>query len=314
MLLLASRTILSKENLSAFGLALLGVISISAGVVLAVSSEIGPCATAFWRFAFGGTACACLSFWVLGSDAIPQYLRLLRKPEMWLAGVSLALMVAFWYSGMRISSVATTSSFHNMTPLLLALSAWLFSGRRPPAQVLSGLAIALSGATVLAMQSGGLDDQTLEGDMLAFASAGFLAAYYCCLAKLTRNAHPWAVMTVVSIISASVLLAIAAAYEDKLAPSSVSGWTIIAALGLSTMVFGQSLLAWASRRLGAFGIGSVTLLEPGFSAILATIFIAAPLHAQHLIGMCLTFAGLFVILEHRSRTVQPATPLRAKAA
>ena len=85
MLLLATRSLLSKENFSAFALALLGVISIAAGVVLAVSSEIGPFATAFWRFAFGGAACACLSFWVLGSEAIPQYIRLLRKPEMWLA-------------------------------------------------------------------------------------------------------------------------------------------------------------------------------------------------------------------------------------
>ncbi len=315
MLLLATRTILSKENLSAFALALLGVVSIAAGVVLAVSSEIGPCATAFWRFAFGGTACACFSFWVLGAEAIPQYVRLLRKPEMWLAGFAFALVVAFWYSGMRISSVATTSTFHNMTPLLLVLAAWMFCGRSPSVQMLAGLGVALAGATVLAMQSGDAAEQTLEGDLLALASAGFLAGYYYLLTKLTRDAHPWAVMTIVSFVSGTVLLLIATAYEGQILPVTMTNWIIVAALGFFSMVLGQALLAWASNRLGAFGIGSVTLLEPGFSAILATIFIAAPLHSQHMIGMCLTFAGLFVILEHRSRVQrQPVTPWQLKGA
>lgn len=315
MLLLSTRTVLSKQNLTAVSLALLGVISIAAGVVLAISSELGPFATAFWRFAFGGAACGCLSFWVLGAGAIPQFIRLLGKPEMWLAGVAFALVIAFWYSGMRISSVATTSTFHNMTPLLLALSAWIFFGAQPSAQVLAGLAVALTGATVLAMQSGELDEQTFEGDLLALASAGFLAVYYYLLTRLSREAHPWVVMTIISLISAAVLLAITFAFEDALAPSTVSGWVIVAALGITTMVLGQALLAWASDRLGAFGIGSVTLLEPGFSALLATIFIAAPLHSQHLIGMCLTFAGLFVILEQRTRLERPAIKaLRAEKA
>ena len=191
-----------------------------------------------------------------------------------------------------------------MTPLLLVISAWLFFRQQPSVQVLAGLAVALTGATVLAMQSDDVAEQTLEGDLLAFASAGFLAAYYYLLTKLSREAHPWVVMTIVSVISGATMLLIAISYEDELAPSTTSAWVIVAALGLCTMVLGQALLASASERLGAFGIGSVTLLEPGFAAILATIFIAAPLHTQHMIGMCLTFAGLFVLLEHRSKSVQ----------
>ena len=108
---------------------------------------------------------------------------------------------------------------------------------------------------------------------------------------------------------------IATAYEGQIMPVNLTNWIVVAALGFFSMVLGQALLAWASDRLGAFGIGSVTLLEPGFAAVLATVFIAAPLHSQHLIGMCLTFAGLFVILEHRSRAGRKAVArLEAKEA
>ena len=60
----------------------------------------------------------------------------------------------------------------------------------------------------------------LEGDMLALISAGFLAVFYACLARWSRDVHPWAIMTIVLAISAAVLLAVAVMSEDVLLPQS----------------------------------------------------------------------------------------------
>lgn len=308
MILLAIRSLFSESSTGSIFLALLGVLSIALGVVLAISSETGPSATAFWRFVFGGAGCAALSCAVLGGGVWAELHKVLGRPEMWVAGISFALSMAFWYSGMRISSVATTSTFHNMSPLLLAVVAWFVFGMRPSRQVLAGLAVALIGAALLAFQSGGLEDQTLEGDLLALISAGFLAVFYTCLTRLSRDCHPWIIMTVVSFISAVILLAIAVASEDVLVPQSRFGWSIVIALGLVTQVLGQSLMGWASKRLGAFGICSITLTEPALSALMAAFLIAAPLHGPHLIGMALTATGLFVILEHRHRVRSEPAP------
>lgn len=308
MILLAIRTLFSENSMASTVLAMLGVLSIALGVVLAISSEVGPNATAFWRFFFGGAACAALSVSFLGDAAWGQFRQVLRRPEIWVAGTSFALAIAFWYSGMRISSVATTSTFHNMSPLLMALVTWFVFGAKPSGQILMGLVVALIGAALLALQSGGLEDQTLEGDLLALMSAGFLAVFYTCLTRLSRDCHPWVIMTVVSFISAAILLAIAVAAEDRLMPQTAWGWSIVVLLGLVTQLLGQSLLGWASKRLGAFGICSITLTEPALSALMAALLIAAPLHGPHLIGMALTATGLFVILEHRYRVRSDPAP------
>ncbi len=167
-----------------------GVIFIATGVVLAISSELGPCATAFWRFLLGGAACGGLTLGILGNRAWSQFCTLATRPEIWIAGLSFGVAIAFWYAGMQRSAVATTSTFHNLSPLVLVMGGWFFIGRGVSPQILIGLLVAISGAAWLAVQGSDLTGQTLVGDLLAFASAGFMAAFYLCLTRLSANAHP----------------------------------------------------------------------------------------------------------------------------
>ena len=281
-------------------IAVSGVFFIAAGAVLAMSSESGPVATGFWRFAGGAVLCGALTLALNGPGALGEMAGLLRRRETWIASLGFAGMAAFWYSGMRLSSVATTSALHNLSPLVLALTAWLVFRRRPSRRLATGIAAAVAGMVVLAMHSGSLSGQALAGDVLALISAGFLALYYVHLTAISREAHPWSVMATVSALTAVPLFVAALVMEGEIAPATTGGWLTVIGLALAAQVLGQSCLAVASRRLGAFGMTTITLAEPAFAAIMAAAMLGAAVHGAHVLGIALTAGGLWVILTGES--------------
>ncbi len=314
---LARDTSVPSGSLTGLALALAGVLFIALGVILAISSPLGPFATAFWRMAIGSVLCVTMARALLGPQTIDQVKALLRDRDAWIAGLAFTVMVAFWYSGMRMSSAATTSALHNLSPLVLALSAWFIFKNRPPARQMLGIAVAVGGMVVLTGHSGSMSDRALIGDLLALASAGFLAVYYVRLTVLSRGAHPWIVMGVISMVSAPFLLVLSLATEPVQLPDTTRDWGVLLALALATQVLGQSCLAHASRRLGAFGMTAVTLTEPAFTAVLAALFLVSPIHGIHVVGIVVISAGLWVIMtpgRQRPPQTRPATmPLSSRA-
>lgn len=305
MSLPAHKTTVSRPDTYGFALALAGVAFIGAGAVMSVASEVGPMGSAFWRFLLGAAICGFMTRLVNGPGAWDEILALFGRRDVWIAGLAFVMVVALWYSGMRLSSVATTSALHNLSPLVLTLSAWLIYARVPSARVIAGIAVALSGSVTLAAHSGSISGQALSGDLLALASAVFLAIYYSTVTSISRDVHPWTLMTVLSSICAVPFLGMTLMMEEQIAPWTVPGWAIVIGLALACQLFGQSCLAQASRKLGAFRVTAVTLSEPACSALMASAVLSAPLYPVHVLGIALIGAGLWVIM-------QPEVPSRAR--
>jgi len=291
-----------QTTLGASLLAFLGVGCIAGGALIAASVDVPPIATGFWRMALAGPMCLLVA--LRCGNGVPWRAMgpLMRGPHIWIAGVTFALTISLWYSGQRLSSIASTSALHNLAPIMIVSLAWLISGIAPRAVVIAGIASALIGATLLTFHSGGLSDRALQGDLLALASAATLAAYYSAIAKLSRGAGIWLIMAMVSIIAAPPLLLLSLAVETRVMPGTPGEWGALAALAVLGQIMGQGLLAFAARRLGALGISVAALSEPAMAALFAALLLGAPAYVAHVFGTALVLIGVWFCRSGR----QPA--------
>ena len=298
----AENVIARSPTFAASLLAFFGVGCIAGGALIAASVDVPPVATGFWRMALAGPLCLLIA--MLGGKGAPMagIGPLLRGRHIWIAGVAFALTIGLWYSGQRLSSIASTSALHNLAPIMIVSLAWLMSGIVPRALTMAGIASALAGATLLALHSGGLSDRALQGDLLALASAAALAAYYSAIARLSRGVGIWLIMAAVSIIAAPPLLLLSLCVETRLMPGTASEWGALAVLAVFGQVLGQGLLAFAARSLGALGISVAALAEPAMAALLATILLGAPAYLPHMLGLALVLTGIWFCRGDRVRS------------
>jgi len=275
-------------------LAIAGVVGLAWGAVLAASSDVGPLATAFWRMALTLPVCALLLLWHRSGQRLGTLLRESAQKHVWIAAPAFAATLMLWYAGQRLSSVATTSAMVNLSPVLVMLFVWLRYDRRPTARLLSGLGLAIGGAVVLALHSHALSDRALSGDLLALTGAATLAVYYVCITRLCRQVSAWEAMFLISLVATPLLWVAALTEAGPVAPSDGSGWMSLIALALIGQVGGQAALAAASRTLGALGTSAAALGEPAVAAMLAVLFLAAPVHALQAVGIAAVALGIWM--------------------
>lgn len=292
---------ISASCVTALTIAALGVLCIAMGAVLAAASETPPIATAFWRMVIAAPLCLSLAVVSHGRTTLRSMQMLLSERWAWIAGGAFALMLIFWYTGQRLSSVASTSALINLAPVLIVTIGWLLTGCKPRAMIFLGVTAAFSGAAFLALHSGSLSERALHGDALACAAAVPLALYYATITRLSRTADAWSIMAAVSVVAAPILLVCALCFGSDIAPVSAVGWGKVILLAIFSQVLGQACLAHASRKLGAIGISSVALAEPAVAALLAMALLGAPIAVLQVLGIALVIIGIWFSQDLRPR-------------
>ena len=282
-------------------LALTGVISIGLGAVLAAMSEVGPFATALWRMAFGAPICLVICILWPGGAHRTAIVKLLGRREIWLAGAAFAGTILLWYSGQRLSSVASTSTLHNMTPIVVLAFMWIIYGQQPQRHMIQGVIIGIFGATLLAWHSGETAAHGLFGDSLAVISAFCLATYYIITAKLIQHAPAIAIMAVVAFVCVPLILPFAWYKDGNVVPATRDGWLIVLGVAICGQVMGQVLLVAAARRLGAAGISAITLAEPVAATAFSILLMSSPVAAMQLAAVALVMLGVY-LCQKRSST------------
>jgi drug/metabolite transporter (DMT)-like permease len=253
---------------------ILGAVLIGASPIFVRLSELGPMATAFYR---PFLAVPVLALWMAAdrrSDPATRrpasrgdYLRLL------LAGAFFAGDLAFWHLSILHTSVANATLFANFAPIFVTLAAWLLFRHRVTRLYLTGMALALTGAALLA--GGSLADQpgNLLGDFFGVVTAMFLAGYILAISRLRAGFSAATTMTWSSVGTAAVLLPVAWIMGEELIAVTLFGWTMLVGLALFSHAAGQGMIAYALAHLppGFTSVG--LLLEPVAAAVLAWILL-----------------------------------------
>ncbi len=258
-------------------------------------SELGPQATAFWRFVFAlpvlGIALALTPNKPSARDA----------GVLAAAGVSFGLDIALFHAAIVLTTVANATLFSNMTPIFAAAAGYLLFRERVGRLYLLGAGIGVAGAVLLAMARAraGHGTQGNLGDALALASAFFYAGYLLIVASVRKRVDVRAVMFFTTLASLALVFCTALIMHESFWPQTWRGWAVVAGLGLIVHVGGQGLIALGIGRL-PIAISTVLLwIQPVTAAIISWIWFAEPLGPLALLGAALVLGGVWIVQRAR---------------
>ena len=203
----------------------------------------------------------------------------------WIVGVGLVLGVAKFgllFTGMDLGAPAGLSSLVlQVQAVFTALFAFVALGERPGRLKVAGMAVALVGIGVAAVDEGAIDGGA-AGALTGFALVIAAAACWGVSNVLTRKASPpdaLNFMVWVSTVPVLPLLALSFLLEGPerdLAALRGLDWTgvgVIVHVAWITTVFGFGAWGWLLRRYPASSVAPFSLLVPVFGMSSAALFL-----------------------------------------
>ena len=250
-------------------------------------SELGPQATAFWRYLL-----AVPVFFVLVLIVRRQ---LPSRPPVAvvIAGICFGLDMGLWHASLTYTSVANATFLVNLGNVGVGLLAWWLLKEKPTRVWAIAASVAILGATLLSLGGqgeGGVGD--LRGDGLAFMAA-FLVAGYMVYAKKARasidalSAVFW--MTLVEVGVAAILVLI---MGEAFLPDTMSGFLVPLSLALIAQVGGQGLIIAGLGLTPTSIAGLLVLVQPVTAAALSYWMFGETLLPLQLVGAALILFGI----------------------
>ncbi|MDZ8133703.1 MAG: EamA family transporter [Nostoc sp. DedQUE04] len=292
----------------------LGVGAISFGSIFMKLSEIelSPSATVFNRFWLASVA---FLIWH-GYKAIRQrfsadkpveqqsytsqdMLLLLGAGILWAA----TLVLLAW--SLTQTSVAISSVLHNLAPIFTSLGVWLLFGKGFEKQFLIGMVIALGGAIAIEFEELQIATDEVQGGLAAIVSAVLLSAYLLIVEKLRTKFSPATIQLWICAIAALAIFPILLFTQDRLFPSTVSGWVWVICLALVCQVLGHGLLTYSLAKFSSVVVSLVHLLEPVFSGIFALVIFSEKLTFSNWIGFAVVLMGLYLAISSQAAINYP---------
>lgn len=279
-----------RERALAFLALLLGGVAIAFSPIFVRLAEVGPMASAFWRVAL---AAPFLIAWALWDGRRALAIVPNRTPII-IAGLCFSADLAFWHLSIVYTSVANATLLSNFAPIFVTLGAWLLYRQRVTRSFLLALAIAISGAALLAGPNFSRGGSQFTGDMLGIVTAFFYGSYLLAIWKARNTGSTSRIMAISSSITAVLLLPVALAFEPTLLPPTLTGWLMVFGLALICQVAGQSLIAYAMAHLPASLSSLSLLIQPVCAAAYAWILLGEAISTMQFAGGAIVLLGIYL--------------------
>ncbi|MDY7007241.1 MAG: DMT family transporter [Cyanobacteriota bacterium] len=271
--------------------------------------EIGPNATIFNRFWIAAVAFGLLSALLSVRHRKQDTQSAEQKPHPFsgarlliVDGVLLSMGLIFWAWSLTQTSVANSSTIHNLVPIFTILGGWLALGQTFDRRFLLGMVVAVVGSVLLEADKllSLRIDQQLLGDFAALLSAVFFGIHPLIIQQLRTKLNSISIMTGSSIASALLLLPIAILAEDQLFPSSVTGWFTVIALALFGQILGIGLWTYCLKKLSAGFASLLALLIPSLSAIEGWVIFSENLNFLTMVSIIVILLGMYLAISSKS--------------
>lgn len=290
----AAAPVPAAPRLQAVAVLLFGACVIGLSPILVRLTETGPAAAGFWRLLFALPLLAVMTRRASG----PIGLRPSKLAAI--AGVMFALDLGFWHYGIKYTSVTNSTVLSNLTPVVVTAFAWVFLKQRPRALFLVAVAVALGGASLMALEKGGGPGINPPlGNALSVTTALWYALYMLAIGEGRKTEGASRLMFWSSAVGTPLILAAALLLREDIWPATLAGWG--ACVGLGVMhVAGQGSIAWAMGRLPTSTASVVVLVQPVVAAWLGYMLFAEAIGPIQATGAAIALAGV-VLAQWASR-------------
>lgn len=219
------------------------------------------------------------------------------------AGLFLALHFWSWIASISLTTVSSSVVLVSTQPVFVALLSGAVLGERATSRQWAGIAVAVTGAIIIAWGDFGLGANAILGDALALAGALFVSIYYVIGRRLRLQMDLWwYIFIIYGIAALALVLAIAVMPAVPLTGFPGRDWLIFAALAAGPMMLGHTAVNYALRYVRAYIANIAILGEPIGATLIAWLLpaIAEVPGPQTMVGGILILAGIAVTVIRRS--------------
>lgn len=262
---------------------------------VAALREIGPMATAFWRWLL---ALPVLwgAVYATGQTA-PAWQALRRWPLQlfFLGAMGISLFYTMQNLALRRTSAFNVGLLISLTPIFIAVLAALWL--REPLRRLTVLGISLGfGGVVLLTMNGGASAgvTSWSGDLLAVASALVGAVFTVYGKGLSARMSPLVMLTLAATLGLVQLLPFVIA-EAQWQPQTLNAWLCLLALGLGAAAFANVWWFRILQTTTAARAGVLLFAIALISALLAVAVLGDPLTLGLMAGAGLILASVRIV-------------------
>jgi len=272
---------------------LVSILAVSTASILIRLSEAPPITIAAYRMVLSTLILA--PFYVRGGGL--GRLRDMdgrRRLSLVAIGVVLAVHFASWITSLSLTSVASSVVFVHIDPIFVVLVSHFLLGERATRRTALGVAIALAGATIIALGDMGAVAGSLYGDALALLGGVMLGIYIMGGRHLRQSLDLVSYVTPVYATAALVLLAASVVTGSPLTGYPASEYVIFLAIAVVPMIFGHTVYNWALRYVSAPIVSLSLLGEPVGASLLAYLILGEAPGQMVVLGGVVTLTGILV--------------------
>ncbi len=281
-----------KTGISPKLVVLLGVVSVSVSPLLSKAAEAPANIIAFNRmlFALG------LMFLLKPRTFVKDLGNVSRKDRWisWCSGIFLAFHFYAWIASLQYTNIANSTVLVSMHPPILLVVSYLLFREVPGRKQLFAVGLTLLGTVALAYRDLGMAKDSLFGDGLALAGAGFMVGYLL-LGRSARERLTNDQYTLHTYLSCMLtLLVISLTLGTPLFSYGLREYGIFLLLAIFPTLLGHSIFNWALAYVSPTYISVSVLGEPVLASILALLFFAEPIGLNQLVGGTGILLGIFL--------------------
>ena len=214
-----------------------------------------------------------------------------------LAGISFAISLSLWAWSLTQTSIANSTLLNNMMPIFTTLGGWLLFRQQFSRRFLIGMGIAILGAVAIGIEDLQVADSNLIGDGAALLAAMFSAISILTIKQLRIDFSTSIIMQWTSLAGCLFLLPIALITEDRILPTSVTGWLAVISLGLISQALGQGLLTYSLARYSSGFVAVSMLAIPAIAAVLALIIFDEQLSLSNCLAFAVVLGGIYLAIS-----------------
>ena len=278
-----------------YAILFIGLLAISTSPVIARLLPLVPAAIiAFWRMTFASAMLWGYSSIRPQESIAPKNIRLVLA-----AGFLLAMHFIFWFSALKLTSIANTTVLDIVAPAFTLLFERLWYNRKLSWITITALLIILFGGIIVQGDDLGRVNSTGLGNIMAILSAVFLGSVFIIGAKVRKTTPVIAYTRMVYTVSAIVLLVSSLVLDNPLLGYSINNYFWLFILGLVPTLIGHTAFSYSVKFVSPTVIAAFPLGEPIIASYLAWILFAERVPFYVVGGGLIVFIGMIILIMNK---------------
>ena len=263
----------------------------STALVIRYLEDLNPILLAFWRMLF-----ASILLWIYSSNIKSDISSYVNKAYTVIAGVFLGLHFAFFFIGVRNTSIPSATLLACTAPIFTAVISWL-RGEYIGKTALLGLSLSILGIMIVQSLDNDLSRSNLYGNLLSLLSGFCIAITFIFAKKIRLTTENVIYGREVFFIASLTLLAFSIFTKVSLFSFSKADLPWFLFLGLFPSILGHNMLNYTIKYLSPTAVASVPLGEPIIASLFSYLIFFEPVPFGVFVGAPFIFFGIFLLVK-----------------